>query len=161
MTLENLARIGRLLPHAPTREEIGKLLTGAARSLKDAGNTSNSNASRLTLAYTAIMESAQAALFANGYRPSKSEGGHHMTMIQSLVHTIGLEPARMHHSAHPSMMGSAPAGVLLDTPEEISTNAQRIYQQAVTLKAMPLGNVTHMTDDERQKIAAWFQGGAH
>lgn len=95
MTLENLARIGRLLPHAPTREEIGKLLTGAARSLKDAGNTSNSNASRLTLAYTAIMESAQAALFANGYRPSKSEGGHHMTMIQSLVHTIGLEPARM------------------------------------------------------------------
>ena len=65
------------------------------------------------------------------------------------------------HSAHPSMMGSAPAGVLLDTPEEISTNAQRIYQQAVTLKAMPLGNVTHMTDNERQKIAAWFQGGAH
>jgi uncharacterized protein (UPF0332 family) len=95
MTLENLTRIGRLLPHAATREEIGKLLTGAARSLKDAGNASNSNASRLTLAYTAIMESAQAALFANGYRPSKSEGGHHMTMIQSLVHTIGLDPARM------------------------------------------------------------------
>lgn len=95
MTLENLARIGRLLPHAVTGEEIGKLLAGAARSLKDAGNTSNSNASRLALAYTAIMESAQAALFANGYRPSKREGGHHMTMIQSLVHTIGLDPARM------------------------------------------------------------------
>jgi uncharacterized membrane protein len=64
------------------------------------------------------------------------------------------------HSAHPTMMGSAPAGVLLDTPDEISQNAQRIYQQAVTLKAMPLGNVTHMTDDERMKIAAWFEGGA-
>jgi uncharacterized membrane protein len=25
---------------------------------------------------------------------------------------------------------------------------------------MPLGNVTHMTDDERMKIAAWFEGGA-
>lgn len=96
MTIENLARIGRLLPHAATREEIGKLLTGAARSLKDAGDASNSNASRLTLAYSAIMEAAQAALFANGYRPSKSEGGHHMTMVQSLVHTIGIEPARMH-----------------------------------------------------------------
>lgn len=95
MTLENLAHIGRLLPHAPIREEIGNLLNGAARSLKDAGNTTNSNASRLVLAYTAIMETAQAALFANGYRPSKSEGGHHMTMIQSLVHTIGIEPARM------------------------------------------------------------------
>jgi len=64
------------------------------------------------------------------------------------------------HSAHPTLMGAAPAGVMFDTPDEISQNAQRLYQQAVTLKAMPLGNVTHMTDDERQKIAAWFQGGA-
>lgn len=95
MTLENLAGIGRLLPHTPTSDEIRKLLQAAARSLKDAGNTGVSNASRLTLAYTSIMEAAQVALFANGYRPSKSEGGHHMTMIQSLVHTIGMEPARM------------------------------------------------------------------
>jgi uncharacterized membrane protein len=64
------------------------------------------------------------------------------------------------HSAHPTLMGSAPAGVMFDTPDEISQNAQRLYQQAVTLKAMPLGNVTHMTDDERQKVAAWFQAGA-
>lgn len=64
------------------------------------------------------------------------------------------------HSAHPTLMGSAPAGVMFDTNEEISQNAQRIYQQAVQLKAMPLGNVTHMTDDERTKLAAWFQGGA-
>ena len=64
------------------------------------------------------------------------------------------------HSAHPTMMGSAPAGVMLDTPDEISQNAQRVHQQAVTLKAMPLGNVTQMTDAERQKIAAWFDGGA-
>ena len=95
MTLENLARIGRLQAHAATRGEIAKLLAGAACSLKDAGNTANSHATRLTLAYTAIMEAAQAALFANGYRPSKSEGGHHMTMVQSLVHSIGIEPARM------------------------------------------------------------------
>ena len=95
MTLENLSKIGRLQAHAPTRDEIVKLLKAAARSLGDADNTSNANASRLTLAYTAIMEAALAALFANGYRPSKSEAGHHMTMVQSLVHTIGLEPARM------------------------------------------------------------------
>lgn len=35
------------------------------------------------------------ALFANGYRPSKNEGGHHMTTIQSPVHTIGIEPTCM------------------------------------------------------------------
>lgn len=64
------------------------------------------------------------------------------------------------HASHPTLMGSAPAGVLLDTPAGIQQNAQRIYQQAVQLKAMPLGNVTHITDDERAKLAAWFQAGA-
>ena len=63
------------------------------------------------------------------------------------------------HSAHPTLMGSAPAGVLFDTPQEISANAQRLYEQAVVLKAMPLGNVTKMTPDEREKIAAWFNSG--
>jgi uncharacterized membrane protein len=58
------------------------------------------------------------------------------------------------------MMGSAPAGVLFDTPDEISKNAQRLYQQAVVLKAMPLGNVTQMTSAEREKVAAWFTEGA-
>lgn len=57
-------------------------------------------------------------------------------------------------------MGSAPAGVMFDTPDEVSKNAQRIYEQAVRLKTMPIGNVTHMTDDERTKLAAWFEGGA-
>lgn len=93
--LDNLVKLGRLLPHTPAPDEIAKLLRGAARSLKDAQNPSMSNAGRFTMAYTAAMEAALVALYANGYRPSKSEGGHHMTMIQALVHTIGLEPARM------------------------------------------------------------------
>jgi len=65
------------------------------------------------------------------------------------------------HSVHPTMMGSAPAGVVLDTPDDIIKNAQRIYQQTVQLKAMPLGNATQMTDAERAKVAQWFEQGAH
>ncbi len=95
MSLENLAKIGRLQPHAATRTEITKLLKGAARCLKDAENVSVSGAARFTLAYTVIMEAALAAMLANGYRPSKSEGGHHMTLIQALVHTIGIQSGRM------------------------------------------------------------------
>src|ERR1700744_5604086 len=64
------------------------------------------------------------------------------------------------HSAHPTMVGAAPAGVMFDTASEVSLNAQRIYQQAVVLKAMPLGNVTQITDGERKKLAQWFQEGA-
>lgn len=95
MSLENLVRIGRLQPHVTDRAEVGKLIRGAERSLKDAENASVSNAGRFTCAYTAIMEASQIALFANGYRPNKKEGGHHMTMVQALVHTIGLAPERM------------------------------------------------------------------
>ncbi len=35
------------------------------------------------------------ALWANGCRPSKSKPGHHQTMIQSLVHSIGLDRDQM------------------------------------------------------------------
>jgi uncharacterized membrane protein len=66
------------------------------------------------------------------------------------------------HSTHPTQPGfaTAPAGVTLDDPHAISQNAGRIYQQAVQLKAMPLANLTNMTDAERAQIAAWFEAGA-
>jgi uncharacterized membrane protein len=61
------------------------------------------------------------------------------------------------HSPVPTFAGivQAPAGVLLNTPEGIAQNAQRIYQQVVATRVMPLGNVTQMTDQERALIAAW------
>jgi uncharacterized membrane protein len=66
------------------------------------------------------------------------------------------------HAAHPTQPGfaAAPAGVALDNAQGISQNAARIYQQAVQLKAMPLANMTNMTDAERAQVAAWFEGGA-
>jgi uncharacterized membrane protein len=36
----------------------------------------------------------------------------------------------------------------------------RIHQQTVVLRAMPVGNLTEMSDDERQIIDAWFRSGA-
>ncbi|PUA17017.1 urate hydroxylase PuuD [Glaciimonas sp. PCH181] len=66
------------------------------------------------------------------------------------------------HSAQPTQPGfaTAPAGVMLQTPELIRQNAFRIYQQAVQLKAMPLANLTHITDEERAMIGTWYQAGA-
>jgi uncharacterized membrane protein len=66
------------------------------------------------------------------------------------------------HSAHPTQPGfaTAPAGVVFDTPDQIRQHAQQIHKQVVELKAMPIGNLTNMTDDERTKVAAWLAGGA-
>jgi len=49
--------------------------------------------------------------------------------------------------------------VMFDRPEQIAAHAAEIYQQVVVTKAMPLGNVTEITDQERAKIAAWAMDG--
>jgi len=66
------------------------------------------------------------------------------------------------HAAHPTQPGfaTAPAGVMLDSPELVAQHAARIYQQTVQLKAMPLANLTNMTDAERAQVGAWFEAGA-
>jgi uncharacterized membrane protein len=62
------------------------------------------------------------------------------------------------HSENPTQEGysSAPAGVALDTREQIVSQAEAIGEQAVRTQAMPLGNVTEMTDEERETLGAWL-----
>jgi hypothetical protein len=66
------------------------MLDSCSRCLADAREQAISPENRLDIAYRAIMQLAMVALWANGFRPSKSKPGHHQTMIQSLVHTVGL-----------------------------------------------------------------------
>jgi uncharacterized membrane protein len=62
------------------------------------------------------------------------------------------------HSQNPTQEGfdAAPAGVVLDTREQIVDQADAVEEQAVRTKAMPLGNVTRMTDEERETLGAWL-----
>ncbi len=78
------------------------------------------------------------------------------------VQTIINERCTACHSDHPTQPGfaAAPAGILLQTPDLVHKNAAKVYQQAVQLKAMPLGNLTHITDEERAAIGAWYESGA-
>ena len=65
------------------------------------------------------------------------------------------------HSAAPTQPGfsTAPKDVALETPLGIRTHLSAIAQQAVLTRAMPLGNVTGMTDAERAKLGAWIDAG--
>ncbi|MDX5377946.1 MAG: urate hydroxylase PuuD [Halomonas sp.] len=62
------------------------------------------------------------------------------------------------HSASPTQagFGSAPAGVIYDTTAQIEGHREKI-QEVVASKYMPLGNMTGMTDEERDAIAAWSE----
>lgn len=66
------------------------------------------------------------------------------------------------HSPTPSYPGytQPPAGVVLSENSNIAPNAQRIYQRVVVNRSMPIGNLTHMTEQERAVINAWIKEGA-
>ncbi len=55
----------------------------------------------------------------------------------------------------------APKGMLLETPQQIKDQAQQIYEQSVKTKVMPFGNMTRMTQEERDTLGLWIeqQGG--
>ena len=55
---------------------------------------------------------------------------------------------------------TAPKGVVLDSPENIRRHAHLIEINAVRSHAMPPGNITEMTPQERQVVAAWLAAGA-
>jgi uncharacterized membrane protein len=57
-------------------------------------------------------------------------------------------------------VNSPPKGVLLDSPENIRRHARLIEINAVRSHAMPPGNITEMTGEERQILAAWLAAGA-
>jgi mono/diheme cytochrome c family protein len=66
------------------------------------------------------------------------------------------------HAVKPSspMFAAPPQGVMLDTPDGIKTHADRMFVRAVSTKTMPLGNLTGMTQEERDFLGAWFAQGA-
>lgn len=84
------------------------------------------------------------------------------TVAYAQVEPIVARRCTVCHAAKPTQPGftAPPEGVLLDTPEHVRVNAQRIEQQAVATRAMPLGNVTRMTDAERTTLGAWITAGA-
>ena len=66
------------------------------------------------------------------------------------------------HAAQPTMAGFAqpPKGVMLQTEEQVLAHAPKIAETVAT-RYMPIGNLTQMTDSERERIALWFRDGAN
>lgn len=79
-----------------------------------------------------------------------------LASVEPIIH----ERCTACHSAHPSLMASAPLGIMFDTAGEIRARSAMIEQQVVVAKTMPLGNVTHITPEERAVIGTWVKGGA-
>lgn len=73
----------------------------------------------------------------------------------SQVQTIIAERCQACHSSHPTLMNAAPAGLKLDNEQTINAYASRIAAMAGSTQVMPPGNITHITDKERQVLLDW------
>ena len=72
---------------------------------------------------------------------------------------VVLSRCSMCHSAEPVWEGVtfAPKSVRLETDGEIAAHAREIYIQAGRSHAMPPGNITEISAEERQLLAAWYE----
>lgn len=64
---------------------------------------------------------------------------------------------------HPTYKITAPPkGIVFENPEQIESQATLIFEQSVKTKIMPFGNMTKMTQDERDTLGRWIeQQGGH
>jgi uncharacterized membrane protein len=65
-------------------------------------------------------------------------------------------PCHSETPTHPAFT-AAPAGVVLDTDAQIVAEALRIHQQTVLNRSMPIGNLTGISEEERNIIDRWYQ----
>lgn len=62
------------------------------------------------------------------------------------------------HSATPTSPGfaTAPKGIVFDHLSDIENHADSIYAQTVMTHAMPIANLTKMTEEERKQLGSWL-----
>ncbi|MDQ2983058.1 MAG: urate hydroxylase PuuD [Actinomycetota bacterium] len=113
--------------------------------------------------YWAIPVTAALAIaaVAVAIRPDSGSSSHDAKPVSfARVQAIVAERCVPCHSVRPTRVDSPPKGVVLDTPSEIKAQAAKIEQVAVSSKAMPIGNVTGMTQTERDALGAWIRQGS-
>ncbi|MBC7793811.1 MAG: urate hydroxylase PuuD [Clostridia bacterium] len=85
------------------------------------------------------------------------ESGPPVTMeeVQSVI-AQRCSPCHAKKPTHPGVY-VPPQGLVFDNAQVIDANAERIYRQVVDTQAMPQGNVTGITKEERAAIGRWYR----
>jgi uncharacterized membrane protein len=101
---------------------------------------------------------AVAVAIAPRSRAASSGSSVSFAQVRSIVH----ERCTPCHSDNPTHFAfpAAPSGVVFDTDDQIVTEAMFIHQQTVTIRSMPIGNMTEMSEKERVIIDEWYLSGA-
>jgi uncharacterized membrane protein len=111
-----------------------------------------------TVWWIPVTAGAAAIALAVAIRPDEGGGAPSRTVSDAEAIAIVQQRCVPCHSTNPTRAGydAPPAGITFDSRDQIVERADAIEEQAVRTTAMPLGNVTGMTDDERETLGAWL-----
>jgi uncharacterized membrane protein len=129
---------------------IGALVRHALNRV-DAGDDWNNYGWTLPAAAIGLI----AAIYATAPAPRAATAGEAVSDAQAQA-IVGKHclVCHAHNPSHPAFK-EPPKNVALETLPEMRRFAQQIYMQTVQNRAMPLGNQTGMTEDEREALGRW------
>lgn len=93
------------------------------------------------------------------YKSMQSASANSETIALGTAHKIINDRCSSCHANEPTQPGfaAAPKGIVFESEEDTLRQAAVIHQQTVVTKAMPIGNLTNITDEERNTLDLWFQ----
>ena len=111
--------------------------------------------------WPATVALAAALMALSSWRPGGGQAAVGETVTTAEAFAIVQARCAACHSETPSYEGfdAPPGGVAFDTAEALKAHAKKVHAQAVLTDAMPLGNVTGMTEAERARLGAWIRQG--
>ena len=127
--------------------------------IRDYFNTSHSGAAGLRVRWQWPTASALIIILALWTRPETLALDGQQVVTDQQVHSIVMTHCAGCHAARPTAAGytAPPKGVILETLSDVQKYKAQVYAQSVSSQAMPVGNLTQMTLEERAILGHWLE----
>ena len=127
--------------------------------IRDYFNTSHSGAAGLRVRWQWPTASVLMIILALWTRPETLALDAQQVITDQQVHSIVMTHCAGCHAARPTAAGytAPPKGVILETLSDVQRYKAQVYAQSVSSQAMPVGNMTEMTLEERAILGHWLE----